>query len=252
LTNSEFIKYGAAYLSDTSAILLKGDFDSVKDLLQGQITSDCSKVKDKLGQASSLCNEKGFILCNFDIIFDNERWLILIDKGSEHIFLEEIDKFLPFYKVSHDILECSVLGITRKINELSYSNEHIILKNGKTILTVAIDPSNDYLSKIENMNNDHWEINRKILGDHKIIFEESGKYRPHELCQQNLRISFDKGCFKGQEIIARMEYLGKLKKETRLIIHAKNNDIVNSKVVGKTFKIHGDYFSSCLGNAEDF
>ena len=59
---------------------------------------------------------------------------------------------------------------------------------------------------------DNWAINQKIMGDHQIGLRETGKYRPHELGQHNTRVSFNKGCFKGQEIIARMEYLGKLKK----------------------------------------
>ncbi|MBD63357.1 MAG: hypothetical protein CMD68_04675 [Gammaproteobacteria bacterium] len=252
MTNSEFIKYGAAYLKDISAIHLQGNFGSVLELLQGQLTSDCNKITNQLGQASSLCDEKGFILCNFDIIFDNERWLILIDKNSEQVFLEEIKKFLPFYKVSFDILNCVIVGISRTINEVSHSSEHIILKNTKKFLSLIIDPSDDFLNQIKIINSDCWEINRKILGDHKIKVEDSGKYRPHELCQENLRISFEKGCFKGQEIIARMEYLGRLKKETRLILHSNQDEIKKYKVIGKTYKFQGNYFSSCLGNAENF
>ena len=33
-------------------------------------------------------------------------------------------------------------------------------------------------------------------------------YRPLELNYDKLRVSFTKGCFRGQEIIARMHYLG--------------------------------------------
>jgi hypothetical protein len=43
--------------------------------------------------------------------------------------------------------------------------------------------------------------------------ETSGKFLPHELNLHQLNaISFDKGCYTGQEIIARMHYRGKLKK----------------------------------------
>ncbi len=54
------------------------------------------------------------------------------------------------------------------------------------------------------------DIQQKIA---VILPETSGLYTPHELNYQNLNfISFNKGCYIGQEIIARMQYLGKLKK----------------------------------------
>jgi folate-binding protein YgfZ len=51
-----------------------------------------------------------------------------------------------------------------------------------------------------------------------ILPETSGVYTPHELNYhtQNF-ISFNKGCYIGQEIVARMHYLGKLKKQLRYL-----------------------------------
>ena len=92
MSNSSFIKYGAVYLDDIAVIHLNGDSDSVLNLLQGQVTSDCALIKDQFGQVSSLCNEKGFILCNFEIIFDQNKWLIIIEKALKDIFLNEMSK----------------------------------------------------------------------------------------------------------------------------------------------------------------
>jgi folate-binding protein YgfZ len=51
-----------------------------------------------------------------------------------------------------------------------------------------------------------------------ILPETSERFTPHDLNYQNLDfISFDKGCYVGQEIIARMHYLGKLKKQLQHI-----------------------------------
>ena len=66
---------------------------------------------------------------------------------------------------------------------------------------------------------DSWSLNRKLLDDHIIQRKDSGKFRPHELMQHISRVSFSKGCFRGQEIIARMEYRGKQKNKTALVIH---------------------------------
>jgi folate-binding protein YgfZ len=252
LLNSEFIKYGAVNLEDITAIHLNGDFDSVLNLLQGQVTSDCTLVNEKTGQISSLCNEKGFILCNFEIIFDQNKWLIIIEKNLKDIFLKEMSKFLPFYKVSVELITAKVIGFTRKKDQAMLPNEHLILSSDLASLSLLIDGNDEYSNDLDAISFDNWSINRKIMGDHLIQLEETGKYRPHELGQHNTRVSFNKGCFKGQEIIARMEYLGKLKKETRLIIHSNRKEVSEFIVIGQSYLYKETIFSSCLGKIDRF
>lgn len=252
MLNSEFIKYGAANLDDSTAIHLNGDFDSVLNLLQGQVTSDCTLINEQLGQISSLCNEKGFILCNFEVIFDQNKWLIIIENGLKDIFLNEITKFLPFYKVSAEPLNSKVIGFTRKKGQSMLPNEHLVLSSDIAYLSLSIDKNNKSQDNLDILSTENWAINRKIMGDHQIELEETGKYRPHELGQHNTRVSFTKGCFKGQEIIARMEYLGKLKKETRLIVHSNQKEVSEFIIIGKSYKIQETIFSSCFGKIDSF
>ena len=252
MLNSEFLKYVAVNLEDIAVIHLKGDFDSVLNLLQGQVTSDCALITQQLGQTSSLCNEKGFILCNFEIVFDQKKWLIIIEKAQKHIFLDEITKYLPFYKVSAELLSYKVIGFVKKKDQAMLPNEHLILNSDVATLSLLINTDNEYLDGDDPMSMDHWCINRKIMGDHLIQLQETGKYRPHELGQHDTRVSFSKGCFKGQEIIARMEYLGKLKKETRLIIHSNKEEVSKFKIIGQSYKDQEKIFSSCFGKIDSF
>ena len=117
---------------------------------------------------------------------------------------------------------------------------------------LLIDGNDEYSNDLDAISFDNWSINRKIMGDHLIQLEETGKYRPHELGQHNTRVSFNKGCFKGQEIIARMEYLGKLKKETRLIIHSNRKEVSEFIVIGQSYLYKETIFSSCLGKIDRF
>ena len=252
MLNSEFIKYGTVNLEDITVIRLNGDFDSVLNLLQGQVTSDCTLINDQLGQISSLCNEKGFILCNFEIIFDQDKWVVIIEKAFKEIFLNEITKFLPFYKVSAEILNSKVIGFAKKKDQAMLPNEHLILSSDMATLSLLIDSDNSNLDSDVALSLDNWYINRKIMGDHQIGHEETGKYRPHELGQHNTRVSFNKGCFKGQEIIARMEYLGKLKKETRLIVHSNKKEVSEYKIIGQSYQDQDKIFSSCFGKIDSF
>ncbi len=249
MLNSELLKFGAVRLDSAVVIHLDGDFDSVFNLLQGQVTSDCSLISDQFGQISSLCDEKGFVLCNFEIIYDKKKWLIVIEESTKDIFLNEISKFLPFYKVEAKFINFQVIGVTKNKNEKLLSDEHVILQSDDALLLLIIG-NNEQLEcdlKISD-----WAFNRKFLGDHQINFEEKGKYRPHELGQHITRVSFKKGCFKGQEIIARMEYLGKIKKETRLVVYADKEEISQFTVIGETYKNKDQFFSSCLGGIDNF
>ena len=100
MKNIDYLTFGAHQLGQLKALHLEGDFDSVINLLQGQVTSDCSKLKDGEGQPSALCDEKGYVLCNFDILLHKKLVLIAIDDELESIFLDEMKKFAPFYKVA--------------------------------------------------------------------------------------------------------------------------------------------------------
>ena len=249
MLNSELLKFGTVCLDSAVVIHLDGDFDSVFNLLQGQVTSDCNLISEQFGQISSLCDEKGFVLCNFEIIYHEHKWLIIIEESTKDIFLSEISKFLPFYKVSAETHNCYVSGATRKKDEKLLPDEHIILQSDEALLSLIIRNNKQLNGELEIID---WAFNRKFLGDHQINFEEKGKYRPHELGQHITRVSFKKGCFKGQEIIARMEHLGKLKKETRLIIYSHKEEVSKFKIVGNTYQNKDHFFSSCLGNKDSF
>jgi len=253
LKNIDYLTFGAHQLGQLKALHLEGDFDSVINLLQGQVTSDCSKLKDGEGQASALCDEKGFVLCNFDILLYKKLVLIAIDNELENIFLDEMKKFAPFYKVAIKPFDVAFIGWIRKPHEDMLPNEQLIMMTDDA--QVSILASSDNKEIAENTKDTagmSWSLNRKLLEDHIIQKKDSGKFRPHELMQHISRVSFSKGCFRGQEIIARMEYLGKQKKQTALVVHASIDEVKKFEVIGQTLTGKGKYFSSCMGPKDIF
>lgn len=75
-----------------------------------------------------------------------------------------------------------------------------------------------------------------------ILPDTSGKFTPHELNYHELGfVSFTKGCYKGQEIIARMQYLGKLKKKLTHVVSPSletiEGEIVNSVKIDQHYEI---------------
>ena len=247
--NIDYLTFGAHKLSHLDALHLDGDFDSVIQLLQGQVTSDCSKLQAGLGQLSALCDEKGYVLCNFDILCHQDRVLIIIDKDLQNIFLDELAKFAPFFKVSIKPYPIHLMGWIRSPKEKALSNEHVIFSSDHASISLSVHL--DAFKQVQ-AEEDTWSINRKLLGDHLIEKKDYGKYRPHELMQDLSRVSFTKGCFRGQEIIARMEYLGEQKKQTKLIIHNSLQEVSQYEIIGQTLEVNKKYFSSCLGKKDLF
>ena len=89
-------------------------------------------------------------------------------------------------------------------------------------------------------NRDRWNEILEALNANKlekILFldiENVRKYRPLEINFDNLRVSFDKGCFRGQEIVARMKYLGINRRKFSTLI-TKNTYKADKalKIIGK-------------------
>ena len=54
-------------------------------------------------------------------------------------------KFLPFYKVSAELLDSKVIGFTRKKGQAMLPNEHLILNSDIAYLSLSIDKNNQSL-----------------------------------------------------------------------------------------------------------
>ena len=72
------------------------------------------------------------------------------------------------------------------------------------------------------------------MGQFLFNFQDSGKHRPHDVGMNKSHVSFLKGCFRGQEVIARTEHLSKKKKEI-ISIKTENEASIKSKKI-KTLK----------------
>ena len=88
------------------------------------------------------------------------------------------------------------------------------------------------------INLDIWNAASKIHGIFYLEESDSRKFRPLEINYDNQRVSFEKGCFRGQEIVARMKYLGVDRRKFCTFI--ANNDFLENdliKILGKIITI---------------
>ena len=199
------------------------------DLLQGQLTCDLEKVNAENPVLGALCNIKGRLISSFVIINPNlenpnKFWLI----GPESMMIKTLTvlkKYSPFYKVEMSIMENkefygakveALKGFFPGYNIGDNQSDHkgnLILgyldKNYKLIITnknnIALKGAEDVTSNLED-----WFLDNFYNKDIEITEDLSEKLTPHEINYDLTgRVDFEKGCYTGQEIVARMHYRAK-------------------------------------------
>ncbi len=142
--------------------------DSI-DFLQGQISTDVSKQEIEQIDRSAICNLKGRVIASFLCKkISNDQFHLITHQSVVKKLMDTLKKYAVFSKVS--------------INE-------------------GDDDMGDYVD------DEAWKNSIIDNFDPEIYSENSEKYTPQELgYDKNGRIDYKKGCFTGQEIIARMHY----------------------------------------------
>ena len=115
--------------------------------------------------------------------------------------------------------------------------DHVLnafLSNDYFELSISLEDNSKQRASIETST---WDISNKILGNLFLTINESKKFRPNEINYDYLRVSFDKGCYRGQEIVARMKYLGVDRRKFCILIIKNGFDLPETvKIVGETVK----------------
>ena len=223
----KILEYGTIHLPGLSVIKISGDSKKAFEFLQGQVTSDIEKLQDNAVQLSAICNQKGFVMSDFYIVKQKDTFKIVISKDQKNIFIEELKPFIKFYNC--EFVESSeyVFGHITFKKDKTKTGMMKTLENKEIKLYISLHASKIDESKISNYS---WDVANAILNNYSMLAEDLGKFRPLELNYDNLRVSFEKGCFRGQEIIARMKYLGVSRRKFITVI--ADDKYINEKEIG--------------------
>lgn len=207
--------------------LLKVTGDKAKDLLQGQLTCDLNEINSTTTRMGAHCNPQGRIISLFRVIFFQNHYYLLMPKSLIPNAINGLKKYAIFYKVQFedvsDQFEC-IGYIGQQLNPVPQNpNELIPLDDGfifkitaerYEIIRKFYSTQVNLPEKTSEISENDWKYLDLIAGFPTIYPETSEKFLPHEINLPALGgVSFNKGCYTGQEIIARMQYRGKLKTE---------------------------------------
>lgn len=161
-----------------------------KDFLQGQFSCDVDTVTPQHSTLGATCDLKGRIQSFFRLFFEDDCYYIRLPQSV-----------LP-----------SALAELKKYGALS--NVEIQEATNDTVLNT------DFLSD--------WDAIQS--GIPEIYPETQGLFLPHYLTLPKLgAVSFAKGCYRGQEIVIRMEHKGNIKK-TMKKIHLKDKPALGASI----------------------
>ena len=202
-------------LNDARFVSIKGE--DKKDFLQGIITNDINKCTNENILYSCLLTPQGKFISDFFIFKKDEKFIIEIHS----FFYEKLLKKISLYKLRSKVL------INEKTNLNSYSVFGDLKKDEGTILFTN-DPRNKNIGhkliheqQHPEILNHFNEIDEKKY--HEILIQNTVPLSHYDLEEnkslllennfENLNsISWEKGCYIGQEITARMKYRALLKK----------------------------------------
>ena len=187
-----------------------------RDFLNNILTNDITQMANDEVYQTALLTPQGKILFDLLIFNDIQSKAIFLECSQEQI--DEVVKKLKLYSIRKDVIinktDLNVL-ITNNLkfsNNVKTDNRFFKFKMGRIYLDSKEIKHKSY-GKFESEL--LWYKEEKIRncvpeGEKEI---PSNKIFPFEIGIFNKNgVSFDKGCFIGQEVIARVKYRGKIKK----------------------------------------
>jgi len=249
MTTSNYVN-----LIDSQFISISGD--DRKDFLQGLITNDINKCNSNTPIYSCFLSPQGKFIADFFVIDYEKNYLIEIHKKFVSAFLDK----LKIYKLRSRIIvndnENFKSLVILENNNLLQSNSDIINfidprndKLGRKIY-IKLNKINDFINKF-NLQEAKFESYREMLIKNLIPFPPDDLIINKSLILENNfdainAIDWEKGCYVGQEITARMKYRALLKKSIRALEIISGNVNPGNKILNNQNSI-GEIIS-CFNN----
>jgi tRNA-modifying protein YgfZ len=206
--------------SNRGRLILTGA--DVADFLQGQVSNDVESLAPGSGLYATLLTAKGKIRCDMRIL-RGEDWFLL---DSEPQALPVLEHMVRVYSIGRDVKTVrderslwSIIGPTARdaLDSAPPADEYSHIA-GDLGLYVATDNGVDVFGErpeLAEAGEDIAEILRIESGRPRLGYELGDDVIPQEAGINERAISFTKGCYVGQETVARLFYKGKPNRHLR-------------------------------------
>ncbi len=244
--------------------------DSSK-FLQGQLSNDIEKLSEDNYQYSTFSTNQGKVIATMRIFKKNSCYIILTNSAVAESIIEGLRKYVLMSKVDIKLEPSTCYGVlgdnvidAKSINfgENAYNmtniNDTYILDLGimdypSYLLVSFTEVVPDFLS-VDIIN----DLNIGKLIDLKNVFPRLNEVSQESFIPQVLNmekhnaISYKKGCYTGQEIVARTHYLGKIKKKLFCCSCESAPNLNKTKIYNQDAEVVGELLAENYLNLEKF
>ncbi len=215
-----------------SVVKISGD--DATTFLQGQLTQDMTTLEHRWNYAAQ-CNPQGRVIAFFIGFKLNDDFYLLTNTETVEQTIENLQKYVMRSKVVFEQVDSGIYFLAQDTDQQEDSQEETEKDNtvvqqddGDIILThkngslVISDKTPEHASDVDAWR--HANIKQKVPYMTKKAF---GSFTPEAINLDLIgAVSFTKGCYTGQEIVARMHYLGNAKKRLfPVVINGNLEDI---------------------------
>ena len=220
----------------SQGLLLASGADAAA-FLQGQLSNDIAQVSRSHAQLSAYCTPKGRVLATLLVWETGDHYAVELPRE----LCEPIRKRLQMYVLRSRVQlkdasdQTAIIGLTGADASAVAKSELGLellsdydVAHGDAVAAIALPGRRiqliaelargveiwDRLARSCNaMGEDMWDARSVAAGIPVITAATQDQFTPHMLNLDLLGgVSFDKGCYTGQEIVARTQYLGKVKR----------------------------------------
>ncbi len=226
-----------ADISDFGLIQVIGQ--DAEKFLQGQFTNDVRQVKPQRSQFSAWCTPQGRVIVNFHLFKRDTAYYLLLPANSVAPVLKRLQMFVlrsavKLSDVTENLAKFGIAGeqatplltdalqqqLPENIDDcVTHADITVIRMRGESRYIVLGEVAaikslwQKLASSAVGVEKEVWQLFSVLAGVPYIDTRLSEVFIPQMLNLQALAaVSFKKGCYTGQEIVARMQYLASLKR----------------------------------------
>nr|AGH13423.1 ygfZ-like protein [uncultured bacterium] len=246
------------YLVNMALIQIQGP-DSER-FLQGQLTCDVSALKNDMWQLGACCTAKGRMVANFLIARHNDDFWLRLPTAQASALQTHLSKYAVFFKTKL-VARQDWLVLAELEQDSTPQAAHTVIADTDGISLQWPDNRREFWCNIDQA--DTWLTGHPLCSskDWHLADIEAGlvwvndysreEWVPQHIdWQQHQGVSFSKGCYTGQEIVARLQYLGKSKRVLYRLSVPANTDIKPMTTINNNDgKAIGELASICQGQS---
>lgn len=187
------------------------------EFLHNQVSNDVQGLDDGESVFACYCEPKGRVLALLLVCRVDDGFYVVMASALAKAVTDRMRMFVLRSQVEIELLDqCAIVGVIEETVPNATELATILPVPGTERSLLLLDAKT--VADADESTVDAWKAAELRSGICWLDFATSGEFLPQWLGFDELgAVNFRKGCYPGQEIVARTRYLGKVKRHPRLL-----------------------------------